>query len=365
MAGMKTETHALLVERNSKLDDSDVYAEIVRLTRREHRERAKIIALLAEVESRDMPREMSYGGLFDFCVRGLGLSRRCAWMRVQVSRACCRFPEVLDALADRRLTLSAAAKLVPHMTRDNCEKLIADCSGLSKRKVEKYLVQFDPKPVVKPGVRRVASVEPCQPGISNLRFAVGDEFMETLKRAAEVGGFGDEIENIELVLGRALETYLDKNDPERKQARRDKARAKKNEPKTAKAEASPTADRTVSREDRDVVKIRSDHQCEYVSVNGLRCRERSRVQVDHVIPFALGGPNDLGNLQMLCRNHNLLAAERCLGTDFMKRKIEAAQSERRRSAGSTRPGEYDPSLPPTPPTEQSTNPSLRSQAPSP
>jgi hypothetical protein len=36
-----------------------------------------------------------------------------------------------------------------------------------------------------------------------------------------------------------------------------------------------------------------------------------------MIPVALGGTNDLGNLRLLCRSHNLLMAEKTLGQTKM------------------------------------------------
>jgi hypothetical protein len=367
MAGMKTETHALLIERNSNFTSNDVYKEILRLVRREHQTGAKIIALLAEVAEQEIFVQLGYPSLFRFCVDRLGLSEGCAWMRVQVSRACCRFPSILDALADQRLSLSSAAKLAPHLTTENCDQLVADCSGKTKREVERYLVKFAPKPVVTPGVRRGSgrrrgSIEPCQPGLQNVRFAADDDFAGKLERAGEVSGIGTHADDIAEVLERSLDAYLDKHDPVRRQARRDKqAEAKKEQP-PKKTETPTVAKRTPSRAVADQVIIGAGCRCEYTGVDGTRCSQRSFLEIDHRTPFAMGGPTKPNNLRVLCEAHNQFAARQLFGTDFMKAKIEAAQNDRSRS---TRPGEYSPSLPPIPSPEQSTNPSLRTHVQSP
>ena len=60
---------------------------------------------------------------------------------------------------------------------------------------------------------------------------------------------------------------------------------------------------------RRAVFQRANNCCEYISANsGKRCENRYQLQVDHRVPLARGGGNDLENLRALCRTHNLLAA---------------------------------------------------------
>ena len=50
---------------------------------------------------------------------------------------------------------------------------------------------------------------------------------------------------------------------------------------------------------------------------GRMCGGRYQVQIDHIRPRALGGTNAQENLRPLCRQHNLLAAQRSLGNILM------------------------------------------------
>ncbi|RYZ83833.1 MAG: HNH endonuclease, partial [Proteobacteria bacterium] len=56
---------------------------------------------------------------------------------------------------------------------------------------------------------------------------------------------------------------------------------------------------------------RAGNRCEYVSdETGNRCGASYQLQIDHLVPVACGGLNQLENLRILCRTHNLLEAQR-------------------------------------------------------
>jgi len=64
---------------------------------------------------------------------------------------------------------------------------------------------------------------------------------------------------------------------------------------------------------RDQVFVRDQGRCAYVSPGGKRCNSTHVLQVDHVQPFARGGPSTPENLRLLCAQHNRLEAERLMG----------------------------------------------------
>ena len=67
---------------------------------------------------------------------------------------------------------------------------------------------------------------------------------------------------------------------------------------------------------------RDGGQCTYTSDTGHRCEERSGLEYDHIVPYALGGEATAGNIRLLCPAHNQLEAERTYGIEFMKHKRE-------------------------------------------
>jgi len=214
---------------------------------------------------------------------------------------------------------------------------------MTKREVEEYLVLLAPKPAVSSGARKSpvsdpapanpGSAEPCQPDVYNLRFAVDKGFLDKLLRAAEVGGIGNARRNMAQVFERALEVYLEKNDPEQRQARREERAARK-----AAAEAAaeqPTVEvggaersRTIPTPLRDRLLIQAVHRCEYRGSDGVRCSERSHLTIDHIEPFGRGGTSEERNLRVYCFAHNRLHADQCFGVEFINRKIELARPPR-------------------------------------
>jgi 5-methylcytosine-specific restriction endonuclease McrA len=68
-------------------------------------------------------------------------------------------------------------------------------------------------------------------------------------------------------------------------------------------DAIPVADKIQVRE-------KAQDQCEYVSpLTNKRCCSKHYLDIEHIIPIAKGGTNDLRNLRLFCRSHNALAAK--------------------------------------------------------
>jgi len=71
------------------------------------------------------------------------------------------------------------------------------------------------------------------------------------------------------------------------------------------------------------VRRRDNDECTFVDpISGTKCGSRMQVQVDHVIPRALGGTNDPENLRCLCRTHNIMMAVHKFGAKFMAGKAK-------------------------------------------
>ena len=99
------------------------------------------------------------------------------------------------------------------------------------------------------------------------------------------------------ILEQALDVALDKKDPKRKLERRtarQKATKAQPRPDEMSEDVAPGVPRVKDQPARsryilsetERVHARGEHQCEYKSVDGRRCRSRTGLQVDHERPFA-------------------------------------------------------------------------------
>jgi hypothetical protein len=107
------------------------------------------------------------------------------------------------------------------------------------------------------------------------------------------------------VLDRALDALLNKVEA------RKFGKAKR--PRAAKASRG---ERTVSRAARREAVARDGMRCSFVSEDGRRCEETAFLELDHVVPVALGGDASHG-VRVLCRWHNQFEAERILGREVV------------------------------------------------
>ncbi|MCB9882564.1 MAG: HNH endonuclease, partial [Planctomycetes bacterium] len=80
----------------------------------------------------------------------------------------------------------------------------------------------------------------------------------------------------------------------------------------------------------ELVFERANYRCEFVTGGGVRCDERTGLQIDHIVPHGLHGPTVLANLRCFCGVHNRWVAEQVYGEEFMRAKIEEA---RRKGSG--------------------------------
>jgi len=333
-----------------------------KLVREEKRNVALVIMHIAEMSRRKGHLERGYKNLFDYCTRRLHLSEGSVARRIQVANVSRRFPQMIAALAENRMSLTVTGLLAPVLTESNVEKLLSDCSGKPSREVEEYLVALRPKPVFEPSLRKVSSapaatlalqaapaqtsgptprpiprvspsiLEPARPDVFNFRFAANREFKENFERLAEVLGVHNPLQHMSEIMAQAVNLALDKKDVKRRLARR-RARKTKSatEPKTKqhRAREIPAKNRYLSSQKRERVHERAGYQCEYRGPDGTRCRARTGLEIEHLLPFAIHRTHDEKHLRLYCGPHNRLAAEKVYGREFIQEKISASRQEGR------------------------------------
>ena len=148
------------------------------------------------------------------------------------------------------------------------------------------------------------------------------------------------------VFEQALDLALDKKDPKRKLERRQKkaersrseSRPDEVEPEKEpqrKGDRSPGRSRYIPSSRRERAFARASYQCEYHGPGGVRCTERTGLEIDHVVPYAKGGTNSESNLRVLCPSHNQFVAAQEFGEAFVRGKVEERRAGQRTARSST------------------------------
>ena len=348
-----------------RLSDGELDRSAEKLVCAEKQNVAKLIAHIAEMSRRKVALELGYKSTFHYCVERLHLSEGSVASRIHVANVSIRFPQLLVALAENRISLTVAGLLAPHLSENNVDTLLADCAGMTKKAVLEYLVRIEPKPVFEPSIRRRPAgplpveaalaerptappreltmrtqqlspsssniLQPARPTVFNFRFSADRSFKEKFERLAEVMGVENAQKHMAEILEQALDVALDKKDPKRKLERR-KARQKATKTTPPPEEMSgdvvpgvkdePARSRYIPPKVIERVHARGNHQCEYKSADGRRCRSRTGLEVEHERPFAIFRSHDERFLRLLCPAHNRLAAEHVYGAEFIQRKID-------------------------------------------
>jgi hypothetical protein len=153
-----------------------------------------------------------------------------------------------------------------------------------------------------------SQVEPFDRELRRLHLTVSRRFLEKLAAARDaLSSHSRPGASTEELLESGLDLLLDRR------ARRNGLVAKpRNVARPAKPETVPAQ---VKRE----AWKRAGGRCEFRLHSGEVCGSTSRLELDHVVPRAHGGPSTIDNVRLVCREHNDLAARQVFGDAWMDR----------------------------------------------
>jgi hypothetical protein len=137
------------------LSDRDLLVQVARTAAQERQATAQLLALLMEVDARQLYAKQSCSSLFTYCVQVLHFSEHAAYLRIEAARAARRFPVILERLAEGSLHLTAVSLLAPHLTVANHVEVLDAAHHKSKRDVEQLVARVRPQPDVAAVVRKL------------------------------------------------------------------------------------------------------------------------------------------------------------------------------------------------------------------
>jgi len=304
------------------------------LAANERTAQVELLRALVEFDRHEMYLALGYDKLWTYCVRVLHLSEGSTYRRTRAIEILRRFPMLAAHLRDGRLNLSTLVELGPVLTDESVDALTARAAYLSKAEVERMLASMRkpaelppelelrrapkktapeqpptldlqaPAVAPAPAPKRTLEAQPIAEDEWFIRGRLSDRIKRKLERARELASHTIPTGQWEAVLEAALDCYIGELE-KRREARTDKPRDSKKEPKNR---------RTIPAEVRRAVSERDQGCCAWRGPDGHRCESRWQLEYDHVDPE---GPSTFENVRLLCRKHNRLHAEELYGKDYM------------------------------------------------
>ncbi len=259
-------------------------------------------------------------------------------------------PEVEDKISNGSLSLSNAAQVQGFLQSEACHAKSEGESELSQKEKQEVIEKIEGSSskncgrvlaeLAKAPPKEVESDRPIKGKKTQIQFVADKELMAKLTRLKELTSHKNSAGRWDELFLQLAELGLEKLDPQRRQARREKRQSVKSE-SLPTSEVSSVADRAlgdcqsqepseeklnetaksgkpspraVPRAIRDRIWLKYNGACGYVDpVTKKRCGSRKRIEVDHRKPWALGGTSEVGNLMLLCQQHNLQYGQDCYG----------------------------------------------------
>ena len=301
---------------------------------------AKLIRYLHELDERRYYRELGFSSLHAYCTERLGYSNSAAWRRISTARALETCPELTEKLERGDLSLCTASQIARVVTPENKEELFAQTEGKSKREVEKVLSNYLPERAAPTKLERVRVSATKEPTASLFQTATPPRakktYTITLELTEEEMTLVEEAQKLlstskvkDALLGSAKKLIGHKRALEKKR----EARARRESlPPVAVNAGEETQEvkstRYTAADVRHAVEQRDGCQCTFVAADGTQCSETRWLQLDHILPFALGGLNTVENLRLRCFAHNQLEAENVFGKAAIRRLVKFKQKIR-------------------------------------
>lgn len=357
------------------IPDDELLRRLSDLLQCSRRIEADLVAHIGEVDERRLYARDAAPSMFAWCTEVLHLSEAEAYLRISVARASREHPMLLDMLREGRLHLTGIAKLAPHLTRENRQRLLERAAHKSKRQIEELIAELSPRPDA-PGLMRklsegwgrevgtagavqgstrgtptrelrldqVASelgldgvrsplpqlrpdrveasrtatpaprarVEPLARGRYKVQFTASAALHDKLERLRALMRSSVPDGDLAAIIEAAVTEKL-----ERLEARRF-AKARNPRKGLSQSDISPSS-RHIPAAVKRLVRERDGGRCRYVDAQGRRCTARNRLEFHHRHPVGYGGSRSPDNISLMCPAHNQYLADHDYGREVMAR----------------------------------------------
>ena len=292
------------------MTNREIESKMQALVKTERQITGEILTLVNLAQERKLYLELGFPSLFEWLVKGHHYSESAAYRRIQAARLLQSVPEISEKLDSGEVNLSTLAKAqsaIQACEKKTGEKLSSEIKASLVKKIE-WKTQLEAERAILTVLPEAKSVQeklsPVDADTSKLSTFLPNEVIEELKRVKDLLSHRFPNASFSEIVSHLTKYYLKREDPLKK------------EPASTAATVPLRKTKNIRAEVRRTVLQKAGGACEWRDpVTKRRCGSRHQVEVDHVRPRALGGGDEIENLRCLCRNHNMMMAERNLGTE--------------------------------------------------
>ena len=280
-----------------KISDDELLKNTKRLAGTERKLLAEVLRHLAEIQRRKL-FSPQYKSLYEYTIKELGYSEDQAARRISAMRLIQELPTVEAQVVNGSLSLTSLSLAQTHFRNeslDDEEKIetLRALENKTSREVARELLKRSSNPAkLIPDI-----VRPVSATMNELRLVVSDPALDKISRVkgliAHQNPHLTNGELFELVLDLALEIW-------------NPARTNEKSPAAPRVKVGKSLPENVRRPSTALKKDvwrKANGRCEL-------CQSHFRLEIDHQVPFALGGKTVRENLRLLCRNCNQREAVR-------------------------------------------------------
>jgi hypothetical protein len=273
----------------NELTDDELLERTKILASQERNITVEVIRHLREIEARGLHFDRGFPSLYEYAVKELRLSEGSAYRRIQAMRLMKEVPEIEEKLQSGALSLNTAAKVQSAGRKDpelDKQSLLGKLEGKSSREVERELAAGPMKPT--------ESARWVTEGTVELKLFLGKPSFENLEELRAIKSHAPSHSTYSGLVTELIDLGQNKWNPMRRAA----------PPPRGSSAQTPTG-RQIPSALRSEIWKRDQARCSYTDpATGQRCNSRHYLQIDHILPVALGGKSTADNLRLLCAQHN-------------------------------------------------------------
>ncbi len=289
------------------MTNEELKNKLSQLVRDERKITNEILGLINLALDRRCYLELGYSSMFDWLVKGFGYSSSAACRRIDAAKLLRAVPEATEKLENGKVNLSTLSKvqtIIRHQKQATGQKISVEAKQLAVDVIENMsvieseqaLTQMFPEAASTVRQERHTVIDSTQ---IRIQTNLSNETIEDLKQAKNLLSHKFPNASDADFIAYALKQLVLKLQPKQKET----------------ASRVTTAAGVKSKAGVRRLKLQmAERKCTFSDpVTGQTCGSTYQVELDHIVPRALGGGDGADNLRVLCKQHNLFMAERVFG----------------------------------------------------